>query len=168
MVLSAARPGGWWKQTFTSSTNSACSTLYYRNACVRWHRWTISRRFAADWQRFLTFHSMIAFGWWRTNCYLAKRWRSITDYLVGEETHRLIVQLNRGLRDEDGGFFMLFNSFEPQDVYRILRPVGGSGIGFEIGLNSNHAVSQIHRGERYTLVYSFYARFDTPRDSGSR
>ena len=90
------------------------------------------------------------------------------DYLVGEETHRLIVQLNRGLRDEDGGFFMLFNSFEPQDVYRILRPVGGSGIGFEIGLNSNHAVSQIHRGERYTLVYSFYARFDTPRDSGSR
>ena len=89
------------------------------------------------------------------------------DYLAGEETHRLIVQLNRGLRDEDGGFFMLFNSFESKDVHRILRPVGGSGLGFEIARNSNHAVSKLHRGERYTLVYSFHARRETPGVSGS-
>jgi hypothetical protein len=80
------------------------------------------------------------------------------DYLVGEETHRLTVQLNRGLRDEDGGFFMLFNGFDASDVHRILRPVSASGIAFAIGPYSHHAVSRLHGGERYTLVYSFYAR----------
>ncbi|MCY3729518.1 MAG: 2OG-Fe(II) oxygenase [Nitrospira sp.] len=80
------------------------------------------------------------------------------DYLVGKETHRLTIQINRGLRDEDGGLFMLFNSFEPSDIHRIIRPVCGSVIGFEIGENSHHAVSLLHGGERYTLVYSFYAK----------
>ena len=80
------------------------------------------------------------------------------DYLTGKETHRLTVQLNRGLRDEDGGFFMLFNSKDPNDIHRIVRPVSGSAIGFEIGENSNHAVSLLHGGERYTLVYSFRSR----------
>ena len=80
------------------------------------------------------------------------------DYLAGEETHRLIVQLNRDLRDEDGGLFMLFNSVDPNDIHRIVRPVNGSAIGFEIGENSNHAVSRLYGEERYTLVYSFCAR----------
>ena len=89
------------------------------------------------------------------------------DYLVGKETHRLTVQLNRGLRDEDGGLFMLFNTFDPKDIHRIIRPVAGSGIGFEIGENSHHAVSRLHGGERYTLVYSFYAQPYAKRNSGS-
>jgi len=80
------------------------------------------------------------------------------DYLVGKETHRLTIQLNRGLRDEEGGLFMLFNCFEPSDIHRIIRPVCRSVIGFEIGENSHHAVSLLHGGERYTLVYSFYAK----------
>ena len=80
------------------------------------------------------------------------------DYLAGDETHRLTVQLNRGLRDGDGGLFVLFNSFDPTDIHRVIRPLGGSGLGFEIGENSNHAVSRLHRGERYTLVYSFHAQ----------
>ena len=88
------------------------------------------------------------------------------DYLVGQETHRLTIQLNRGLRDEDGGFFMLFNSFEPSDIHRIIRPVCGSVIGFEIGENSHHAVSLLHGGERYTLVYSFYAKPYAKQNSG--
>ena len=79
------------------------------------------------------------------------------DYLVGEETHRLTLQLNRGLRDEDGGFFMLFNSDDASDVHRIVRPICGSGLGFEIGPVSYHAVSRLHGGERYTIVFSFYA-----------
>lgn len=89
------------------------------------------------------------------------------DYLVGKETHRLTVQLNRGLRDEDGGLFMLFNSFDPMDIHRIIRPVCGSVIGFEIGENSHHAVSMLHDKERYTLVYSFYAQPYAKRNSGS-
>ena len=75
----------------------------------------------------------------------------------GGETHRLTVQLNRGLRDEDGGFFMLFNSDDPSDVHRILRPVSASAIGFAIGPDSHHAVSRLHGGTRFTLVYSFHA-----------
>lgn len=87
------------------------------------------------------------------------------DYLAGEETHRLIVQLNRGLRDEDGGLFMLFNSDDPNDIHRIIRPVGGSAIGFEICENSNHAVSRLYGEERYALVYSFCARSGAGRAS---
>ncbi|PPC80088.1 MAG: hypothetical protein CTY39_11700 [Hyphomicrobium sp.] len=79
------------------------------------------------------------------------------DYLTGAETHRLTVQINRGLVDDQGGFFMLFNSFDAGDVHRILRPISGTGVGFEIGPNSHHAVSRMHSGERYTLVYSFHA-----------
>lgn len=77
------------------------------------------------------------------------------DLREGGETHRLTIQLNRGLTDEDGGFFMLFNSDQADDVHRILRPISGSAIGFAIGPTSHHAVSRVHGGVRYTLVYSF-------------
>jgi len=79
------------------------------------------------------------------------------DYLAGEETHRLVIQLNRGLRDEDGGLFMLFNSADATDVHLVLRPLHLSGLGFEISDRSFHAVSRMHAGNRYTLVFSFYA-----------
>jgi hypothetical protein len=82
------------------------------------------------------------------------------DMRDGGETHRLTVQLNRGLADEDGGFFMLFNSDDASDIHRILRPVSGSAIGFAISGASHHAVSRLHGGERFTLVYSFYGRDD--------
>lgn len=88
------------------------------------------------------------------------------DYLGGNETHRLTVQLNRGLKDKDGGLFVLFNSFNPSDIHRVLRPLSGSGIGFEIGSNSNHAVSRMQHGERYTLVYSFYSQPHAAQNSG--
>ena len=79
------------------------------------------------------------------------------DYLVGEETHRLTVQLNRGLADEDGGLFMLFNSFDPADIHSLHRPVSATGVGFAIGPDSHHAVSRMHSGTRFTIVFSFYA-----------
>ena len=80
------------------------------------------------------------------------------DYLVGEETHRLVVQLNRGLTDEHGGFLMLFNSADARDVHEVLRPVHRGGLAFEISASSFHAVSRVHGGERYTVVFSFYAQ----------
>lgn len=77
------------------------------------------------------------------------------DYRHGGETHRLIVQLNRGWRDEQGGLLMLFSSSSPDDVRRIIRPLNGSAMAFPITSHSFHAVSTIRSGERYTLVYSF-------------
>ncbi len=79
------------------------------------------------------------------------------DHLPEGETHRLLVQLNRGWDDEQGGLLLLFGSAEADDVQRILRPTHRSAIAFEISPQSFHAVSTIQGGERYTLVYSFQA-----------
>jgi hypothetical protein len=76
------------------------------------------------------------------------------DYLFGQETHRLSIQVNRGLADSDGGFLMLFNSGDAVDIHKILQPLSLSGFAFEISADSHHAVSQMHRGARYSLIYS--------------
>lgn len=77
------------------------------------------------------------------------------DFRPGGETHRLVIQLNRGWRDEQGGLLMLFGSAAADDLRRVLRPVHASGFGFAISDRSFHAVSTIASGERFTLVYSF-------------
>jgi Rps23 Pro-64 3,4-dihydroxylase Tpa1-like proline 4-hydroxylase len=77
------------------------------------------------------------------------------DFLDGQETYRLLVQLNRGWRDELGGMLMLFSSPSPDDVRRVIRPLHGSAFAFAISHRSFHAVSTVRSGERYTLVYSF-------------
>jgi Rps23 Pro-64 3,4-dihydroxylase Tpa1-like proline 4-hydroxylase len=80
------------------------------------------------------------------------------DYVKGQETHRIVTQLNRGWKDKNGGLLMFFNSTDPADIHRIFWPIHNTSVGFAIGPNSNHAVSKIHAGERYTLVFSFYKR----------
>ncbi|MGA9995655.1 MAG: cyclophane-containing peptide 2OG-Fe(II) oxygenase YhhC [Pyrinomonadaceae bacterium] len=85
-----------------------------------------------------------------------QRIRLHNDFIPGHETHRLLIQLNRGWRDENGGLLLFFNSSNPADIHRIFRPAHNSAVGFAVSLNSNHAVSTIHSGERFTLVYSFY------------
>ena len=82
------------------------------------------------------------------------------DVRQGGETHRLTVQINRGLGDDDGGFLMLFNSGDASDIHRILRPISGSALWFALSAASHHAVSRLHGGVRYTLVYSFHAAGD--------
>lgn len=77
------------------------------------------------------------------------------DYRPGGEVHRVLVQLNRGWTDDQGGLLMLFGSGNADHVSRVLRPVHGSGLGFRISESSFHAVSTITAGERFTLVYSF-------------
>jgi Rps23 Pro-64 3,4-dihydroxylase Tpa1-like proline 4-hydroxylase len=86
-----------------------------------------------------------------------QRIRIHNDFLTGGETHRLLIQLNRGWRDEDGGFLLFFNSPEPADVHKVFRPVHNGAIAFSISPASHHAVTTIHGSERFTLVYSFYA-----------
>jgi 2OG-Fe(II) oxygenase superfamily len=79
------------------------------------------------------------------------------DYLEGQESHRLLIQLNRNWTDSQGGFLMLFGSANPKDVRRVVRPLHRSGFAFAISPLSFHAVSQVQGGERFTLVYSFRA-----------
>ena len=80
------------------------------------------------------------------------------DFIPGEESHRLLIQLNRGWEDENGGLLVFFNSNDPADVHRVLRPLHNTGVVFEISKSSLHAVTPIQTGDRYTLVLSFFPR----------
>jgi Rps23 Pro-64 3,4-dihydroxylase Tpa1-like proline 4-hydroxylase len=73
------------------------------------------------------------------------------------ETHRLLIQLNRGWNEANGGLLMLFRGPEVETVNDVIPPASRSAFGFEISNASYHAVSQVHQGDRYTLVFSFYA-----------
>ncbi|GAA0886413.1 hypothetical protein GCM10009120_50120 [Sphingobacterium siyangense subsp. cladoniae] len=77
------------------------------------------------------------------------------DFIGGEESHRLVVQLNNGWNESKGGYLMLFNSRDPQDVSKLVQPRHNTAIGFAISPNSYHAVSRVNNFERYTLVYTF-------------
>jgi Rps23 Pro-64 3,4-dihydroxylase Tpa1-like proline 4-hydroxylase len=74
------------------------------------------------------------------------------------ETHRLLIQLNRGWDDANGGLLMLFGGPEVGTLNDVIVPKSGSAFGFEISESSHHAVSKVYQGDRYTLVFSFYAR----------
>jgi len=77
------------------------------------------------------------------------------DFIEEEETHRLLIQINDGWNADMGGLLMLFNSRRPEDIADIVIPDHNSCFGFEISSQSFHAVSKIHAGERFTLVYTF-------------
>ncbi len=52
-----------------------------------------------------------------------QRIRIHNDFIPGQETHRLLIQLNRRWTDDDGGFLLLFNSPDPGDVHKVFRPI---------------------------------------------
>lgn len=79
------------------------------------------------------------------------------DFLGPKETHRLLVQFNRGWPVENGGLLLTFASQRAEDVADAFVPMHGSAFAFEISPRSFHAVSTIHCGERFTLVYTFRA-----------
>jgi len=85
-----------------------------------------------------------------------QRIRLHNDFIPGAETHRLLIQLNRGWQDDNGGLLLFFNSADPADIHKIFLPVHNSAVGFAITPTSYHAVSTIYTAERFTLVYSFY------------
>jgi Rps23 Pro-64 3,4-dihydroxylase Tpa1-like proline 4-hydroxylase len=86
-----------------------------------------------------------------------QRIRIHDDYLEEGETHRLVVQLNRGWAAGDGGHLLLFGGRKPEDVRVVLAPASKQALVFEISRRSHHAVSEVVRGERYSIVYSFHA-----------
>lgn len=73
------------------------------------------------------------------------------------ETHRFLIQLNRSWNEANGGLLMLFRGPEVEMLDEIIPPTSRSAVGFEISRSSYHAVSQVHQGDRYTIVFSFYA-----------
>lgn len=82
------------------------------------------------------------------------------DYGPVGQTHRILIQINRGWERESGGFLMFFDSdrLDAASVpRRIYLPLSRSSVTFEISPRSHHAVSEVHGRERLTLVYSFYA-----------
>lgn len=80
------------------------------------------------------------------------------DFIPGQETHRVLIQFNRGWKDENGGMLMLFGGINPTDIKQVYRPSHNSGVAFEISKKSLHAVSTIHSSERFTLVFSFFKK----------
>ena len=86
-----------------------------------------------------------------------QRIRIHNDWLDGGETHRVILHMNRGWGLSKGGFLMFFNSPDPADVHRVLMPLNGSLVGFEVSEKSSHAVSLVRDGKRFAIVYSLYA-----------
>lgn len=76
----------------------------------------------------------------------------------GAETHRVLLQLNRNWNENNGGFLMFFNDYESQQPSDLVKPISGSVQGFKISPISYHAVSTVHDGERYTIVYSFFQK----------
>jgi hypothetical protein len=87
-----------------------------------------------------------------------QRIRIHNDFIPDQETHRVLVQLNRGWHDAFGGILLFFGSDDPGDVRKAFRPMHDSCVAFEISPTSHHAVTPISDGERYTLVFSFYGR----------
>ena len=78
------------------------------------------------------------------------------DHRPNGESHRLLLQINRSWDASHGGYLMFFNGPDSSQVHRIIEPRNGSLQAFEISEQSHHAVSTIHDGTRYTVVYSFY------------
>ena len=84
------------------------------------------------------------------------------DYLSGGETHRLLLQINRSWEPNQGGYLMLFHGPAPESVHRIIEPHSGSIQVFAISPRSYHAVSTVHSGKRFTVVYSFFSKKTAP------
>ncbi|MET0646173.1 MAG: cyclophane-containing peptide 2OG-Fe(II) oxygenase YhhC [Pyrinomonadaceae bacterium] len=74
----------------------------------------------------------------------------------GTETHRLLVNLNSGFDDEQGGHLILLDLQDPEGSAVIVRPLHNSAVAMEFSDRSWHCVDEIKAGKRYSLVYSFW------------
>jgi hypothetical protein len=75
----------------------------------------------------------------------------------GWPTHRLVVTFCTEYNDDHGGHFVIFNAEDEDSVCEVLRPVLNGAIAFKISRNSFHAVSEIRKGSRFSLVFSFWS-----------
>jgi len=77
-----------------------------------------------------------------------------TDNTPGE-THRLVVQLNRGRADDSGGNLVFLSGPSPHDLEVALKQVSNSATGFLLGEGSYHAITRVKTGTRFTIIYTF-------------
>jgi len=77
-----------------------------------------------------------------------------TDNLPGE-THRIVVQLNRGRADGSRGNLVLLAGPSPNDVEIVFKQRTNSAIGFPLGPASYHAVTEVKTGTRFSIIYTF-------------
>jgi Rps23 Pro-64 3,4-dihydroxylase Tpa1-like proline 4-hydroxylase len=89
-----------------------------------------------------------------------QRIRIHNDFIPNRETHRVLIQLNRGWAEENGGVLMIFRSRQAIDLHSVFIPAHNTSVAFEISPTSFHAVSPISSGDRYTLVFSFYREIE--------
>ncbi len=78
-----------------------------------------------------------------------------TDFGEEPESHRVVVQLNRGRIASQGGELVFLRTRRETDVDLIFSQAHNLAIAFEIGPNSYHALSEVESGECYMVVYSF-------------
>jgi Rps23 Pro-64 3,4-dihydroxylase Tpa1-like proline 4-hydroxylase len=79
-----------------------------------------------------------------------------------QETHRIVVQLSRGLTPASGGALVLFWSPDINDVAKVVLPVFNTAFAFRLGGPAFHAVAELAEGERYTVLFSFWEVRDSP------
>lgn len=75
----------------------------------------------------------------------------------GEETHRLIVQINHGFKPGLGAL-RVHKSRNPEDVFLTLNPKHNSAFGFAMSHNSYHSVTQMGDWTRYSIIFSFWTK----------
>jgi len=83
-----------------------------------------------------------------------------TDFGETNQTHRLLIQFNRGWRTEMGGLLLFLSSKVPSQITgddRVFVPYHRRAICFEVSNRSFHAVTPVNDGERFTLCFSFYS-----------
>jgi hypothetical protein len=71
------------------------------------------------------------------------------------ETHRLVVQLNRGRANDSGGNLVLLSGPKPTDMSVVFKQTSNSAVGFGLGPASHHAIGRVRTGTRFTVIYTF-------------
>ena len=73
------------------------------------------------------------------------------------ESHRLLMHFNKNWDVENGGLCMVFTDSDSSSISNIVIPNDKLLNSFEISQESYHAVSQVHSGNRITLIFTFYS-----------
>jgi hypothetical protein len=80
--------------------------------------------------------------------------------LLGYESVRLVVQLNRQWQAEHGGVLQLFSSPEGDALFSV-NPEYNYAFGFVLHVDSYHAVTEVTQ-PRQTMVFNFWHAANTP------